>query len=353
MIIPQISILQIDREQLESQSLHWGLFPKLAWVNLPTDIEAYESVLRKVSGRVDLWVHLEKFDPQLAIHCLNLGASGILVNEGQQDLPVDLPKEKLTLFRDDLQQDDAIEKGVIVSSSDPKSDRLAELEMARVDCLVKIEHLTTALMVDFFDRVLVSDREDGLWSTVIVDPIGIALGLAYSNRESLGYALENRVGTYWSRSRKGLWVKGQTSGATQHLINIRMDCDRDCIRFMVTQSPPGFCHLERHSCFGRERSIAEVIQRLENRISEADENSFTSKLASNPAILESKLLEESRELAEAAAGENSDEVTWEAADVLYFSIVAMLKHGVSLSDVYAELARRMNRVVRRGPGIKT
>jgi phosphoribosyl-ATP pyrophosphohydrolase/phosphoribosyl-AMP cyclohydrolase/histidinol dehydrogenase len=144
-----------------------------------------------------------------------------------------------------------------------------------------------------------------------------------------------------------LWIKGETSGATQQLLGIRMDCDRDCLRFKVTQDPPGFCHLNTHTCFGEERTIESVVQRLIERINDSDEGSFTRKLANNAKMLEAKLLEEAQELSEASRLNDKHEIAWEAADVLYFSLVAMLKNGVTLDRVFQELARRMNRVVRR------
>ena len=177
-----------------------------------------------------------------------------------------------------------------------------------------------------------------------MDQIGLALGLAYSNQQSLRHALRTGKATYWSRSRNELWEKGKTSGATQELINVRTDCDSDCLRFQVRQTPPGFCHLKTHTCFGEERTIRTVLNRLTERIHGADEKSFTRKLANDPKMLEAKLLEEASELAEA---ESNLEVRWETADVLYFSLVKMLNRGVALEEVFAELARRLNRVVRR------
>jgi len=115
----------------------------------------------------------------------------------------------------------------------------------------------------------------------------------------------------------------------------------------VTQDPPGFCHRNTHTCFGEERSIATVVQRLKERIDSPDAKSFTRKLANDAEMLQKKLLEEAGELAEANQGDDRYEVAWEAADVMYFSLVAMLNNGVGLDEVYAELARRMNRIVRR------
>ena len=86
------------------------------------------------------------------------------------------------------------------------------------------------------------------------------------------------------------------------------------------------------------------MQRLQQRISSSDEKSFTKTLVNDPKMLQAKLLEEAQEL---SIAESREDITWEAADVLYFSLVKMLGQGVTLEDVYQELARRMNRVVRR------
>ncbi|MHC5064930.1 MAG: HisA/HisF-related TIM barrel protein, partial [Planctomycetota bacterium] len=87
---------------------------------------------------------------------------------------------------------------------------------------------------------LTSDRPDGLWPTVVCDEIGRALGLCYSNHASLEEACKLRRGVYHSRKR-GLWIKGESSGASQDLLRVDLDCDRDCLRFIVRQRPPGFC----------------------------------------------------------------------------------------------------------------
>jgi phosphoribosyl-ATP pyrophosphohydrolase/phosphoribosyl-AMP cyclohydrolase/histidinol dehydrogenase len=85
---------------------------------------------------------------------------------------------------------------------------------------------------------LVTDRSDGLFPTVVVDEQHVALGLAYSSIESISETLRTGSGVYQSRTR-GLWYKGLTSGATQAIKKISMDCDRDTLQFVVTQKDPG------------------------------------------------------------------------------------------------------------------
>src|SRR6267378_2487935 len=75
-----------------------------------------------------------------------------------------------------------------------------------------------------------------VWPTVVCDEAGRTLGLVWSTRESLVRAVTERRGIYWSRSRQSLWVKGETSGNSQQLVRVDLDCDRDALRFTVRQS---------------------------------------------------------------------------------------------------------------------
>jgi phosphoribosyl-ATP pyrophosphohydrolase len=192
---------------------------------------------------------------------------------------------------------------------------------------------------------LKSDRADGLWATVVTDEHGRALGLCWSNLESLERAIDTGRGVYWSR-RRGLWEKGATSGASQELIDIAVDCDRDALRFRVRQAEPGFCHLERWSCWGSDRGLPDLARRLAERVRTAPEGSYTQRLLEDPELLHAKLREEAGEL---AAARDRNEVTWEAADLIYFTLVAMARRGVSLEQVEEELGRRSLSISRR-PG---
>lgn len=326
MIVPQVitdaSSLAAD-DQLVQQLKHWGFLGSvLLTVNGSPQQDSLPLIcqtIKKVSGFCDLLIQFEQADDNAAIEMLNVGGSQLVVSSAaQMEAWPTVPRDRMELVSD-------------------------------------IEHLTPAselqqkpeIITQYFVERLRSDRPDGMWPTVICDPLGVALGLAYSNEQSLAHAIATRQGTYWSRSRDELWVKGASSGATQQLLGIRTDCDTDCLRFTVTQGPPGFCHKKTYTCFGEERSIATVLQRLAERIESSNEKSFTRRLATDAKLLEKKLLEEAQELSDASQLEDRYEVAWETADVFYFSLVAMLKKGVGLEEVYAELARRMNRVVRR------
>jgi phosphoribosyl-ATP pyrophosphohydrolase/phosphoribosyl-AMP cyclohydrolase/histidinol dehydrogenase len=326
-ILPKVSIasesLASQQDELVSSLKHWGFLGQVL-LNVNGDrpeefFTGLRSVIRKVSGFCDLLIRFDSATDEQAIEMLNVGASLLVVGSASQ-----------------LEQWPAV-----------PGDRI-ELESELTDVHESSELDTNSgTIADFLIAKLKSDRPDGMWPTVICDQLGIALGLAYSNEASLRHAIETRNGTYWSRSRNELWIKGATSGATQKLLGIRVDCDSDCLRFTVVQGPPGFCHKKTHTCFGEERSIATVVLRLAERIESSNEKSFTRRLATDAALLEKKLLEEAKELSDASREDDRYEVAWETADVFYFSLVAMLKKGVGLDEVYAELARRMNRVVRR------
>jgi phosphoribosyl-ATP pyrophosphohydrolase len=198
-------------------------------------------------------------------------------------------------------------------------------------------------LAEAFSAPLRSDRQDGLWPTVVVDERGTALGLCYSNLESLRAALERGHGVYHSRSR-GLWIKGATSGATQELVRIDADCDRDCVRFTVRQQPPGFCHLNTRTCWGHEAGLGALARRLAERKVSAPEGSYTARLLADPDLLAAKLREEAAELAEATDRAGA---IHEAADVLYFTLATLARHGVDLADVERALTRRALKVTRR------
>ena len=190
---------------------------------------------------------------------------------------------------------------------------------------------------------LVSDRPDGLWPTVVVDERGVALGLVYSSRESMCEAVRRCQGVYQSRSR-GLWVKGETSGAVQELLRIDLDCDRDSPRFVVRQTGPGFCHLDTRSCWGEEGGLGGLSRLLADRRRQAPEGSYTAKLFADPELLGAKLREEAQELTEAS---ERDHVIHEAADVLYFTLARLAREGIDLAEVERHLDRRALKVTRR------
>jgi len=177
--------------------------------------------------------------------------------------------------------------------------------------------------------------KDKLIPTITQDKNNQVLMLAYSNKDSLKMAFETGNMCYFSRSRGKLWIKGETSKNTQALLKIRADCDRDTLLATVKQK--GFaCHLGTYTCFGnKEFSLEELYDVITKRINNPVKGSYTATL--NTKKLNKKLMEEVREVIEA---KERNEITWEAADVLYFLTVLLAKNNIPLNDVIEELRRR-------------
>ncbi|MBA2292742.1 MAG: histidinol dehydrogenase [Gemmatimonadales bacterium] len=226
------------------------------------------------------------------------------------------------------------------------ADDVALLDRMGADAQVGMALYTGRLLLgDAIGAPLRSDRPDGLFPTVVTDERGVALGLAYSSHASLRRAVEERRGIYHSR-RRGIWVKGESSGATQALLRVDLDCDRDTLRFVVRQHGAGFCHRDTATCWGHSTGVAALESTLRRRREIPEPGSYTQRLWDDPDLLASKLSEEAAELADAG---DAAHVVREAADVTYFTGVALQRAGVGFADVDRELDRRALHIARR-PG---
>lgn len=229
------------------------------------------------------------------------------------------------------------------------ADEIAALDAAGLDAQVGMALYSGQFdLADALAASLKSDRPDGLWPTVVVDEAGETLGLAYSNRESLRAAIDEGRGIYHSRKR-GLWRKGETSGATQALLRVGLDCDRDAVQFVVRQDGDGFCHLSQRTCFGpatpsHGRGLYGLARRLSDPETRSKPGSYTGRLFSEAGLLDAKIREEAAEL---TAAQTPDEIAHEAADVLYFTFVKLAQAGVRLEDVAQVLDARSRKVSRR------
>ncbi|KAG6014882.1 imidazoleglycerol-phosphate dehydratase [Claviceps pusilla] len=189
-----------------------------------------------------------------------------------------------------------------------------------------------------------SDRPDGLIPTVVTDEAGVALGLAYTSNESILEALRTQKGVYQSRKR-GLWIKGATSGDTQELVRVALDCDNDTLKFIVKQKGR-FCHLQQFGCFGNLNGIPALEKTLLSRKQSAPEGSYTARLFSDEKLLRAKIMEEAEELCDA---KTPQEVAFEAADLVYFALTKAISSGATLADIEANLDAKSLKVSRR-PG---
>jgi len=193
--------------------------------------------------------------------------------------------------------------------------------------------------------------ENGLIPVVVQDAVSKeVLTVAYMNEESLKKTLETKETWFYSRSRQKLWHKGETSGNTQTVQEIRYDCDKDALVVLVIPKGPA-CHTGQYSCFSKENggqvdgSRFDIINKLEAVIAEREaerpEGSYTTYLFEKglDKILK-KVGEEASEVIIAAKNRSHDELKWEAADLLFHLLVLLREQKLPLDEVLKVLKER-------------
>lgn len=190
---------------------------------------------------------------------------------------------------------------------------------------------------------------DGLIPAIVQDHYSKkVLMLAYMNAESLDITIKEGKTCFWSRSRKCLWRKGETSGNTQQVVSIRTDCDKDTLLIDVIKNGPA-CHTGSETCFFEDIVAPEeepfsyegLYEMLVGRKVEKKEGSYTTYLFEKgiDKILK-KVGEECTEVIIGAKGGDKAETVYEIADLLYHITVMMIEMGITLDEVTAELAKR-------------
>lgn len=176
--------------------------------------------------------------------------------------------------------------------------------------------------------------------------------LSYMNEEALLKTLDTNVLYYFSRSRKKLWKKGESSGNTQELIKLVYDCDGDALLALVIQN--GFaCHTGKKSCFynilmeSNKKNYNSIINDLylliKNRKTNKKEGSYTNYLfeEGKDKILK-KIGEEASEIIIASKNNSKDELIYEMCDFIYHSLVLLVNDDVTIEDILKELVNRYN-----------
>lgn len=173
------------------------------------------------------------------------------------------------------------------------------------------------------------------------------LMLAYMNEEAFLSSLASGYATFWSRSRKELWLKGETSGNKLRIVEAHLDCDSDALLLLVDIEGDGkACHTGARNCFdGASGSmIGSVLDSLEatieSRKSADAHSSYTYKLLNDENLALKKVGEEATEVVMAAKDGNADELRYEAADLLYHLLVVCKREGLTLDDLGEELRGR-------------
>jgi phosphoribosyl-AMP cyclohydrolase / phosphoribosyl-ATP pyrophosphohydrolase len=179
---------------------------------------------------------------------------------------------------------------------------------------------------------------------------GEVLTLAYMNAEALERTRASGEMHFWSRSRGELWHKGATSGNTQKLHALRLDCDGDALLALVEPSGPA-CHTGERTCFHRGdlgpgmpyETLPALERTIAARADGAPAGSYTAQLLADPALAGAKVEEEAEEVVRAVHEESDERVASEAADVLYHLLVLLRTRGLVLADAGRVLDARAAR----------
>ncbi len=192
---------------------------------------------------------------------------------------------------------------------------------------------------------------DGLVPAIAQDVYtGDVLMQAYMNEESVQKTLETGYAHYFSRSRRSLWKKGETSGNVQRIVSIALDCDFDSVLLRVVQTGPA-CHTGERTCFHNaverqgdipnSKILYDLYALIGDRKANPKEGSYTNYLFDKgiDKILK-KIGEESAEVIIASKNTGTQELRYEAADLIYHLLVLMNEKGLTLEELFAELEGR-------------
>ncbi|EUC31129.1 hypothetical protein COCCADRAFT_6922 [Bipolaris zeicola 26-R-13] len=330
-----------------------GRFANYVHVSSLTSIDDVVSILD--AGAANVFVTRQQLDQLKALHIDQNRTVLCLPGNTTSD---DDSKAQTTVYLEQVENIDQVQAALnggktsaFVSFANPDTDKVLALANMPAVPIVAAEKLTVdpakqtgALSVaKLLMANATSDRPDGLFTTLVTDERGVALGLVYSSEESVAESLKTGRGVYQSRKR-GLWYKGESSGDVQELVSLSLDCDSDCLQFVVRQKGRGFCHLATPTCFGDYSGLSKLQKTLQSRKESAPEGSYTARLFNDAQLLRAKILEEATELCDA---NTKEEIAFEAADLFYFALTKCIAAGVSLEDVERNLDAKSIKVKRR------
>jgi len=188
-------------------------------------------------------------------------------------------------------------------------------------------------------------KENGLIPAIIQDDkTSSVLMLGYMNKEAFDKTMKEKIVTFWSRSKRRLWQKGETSGNFLHLVSVHKDCDSDTLLLRTNPQGPT-CHTGSYSCFDVQPDNLYILTELETVISERSrklpEGSYTTSLFNGgTSLIAQKLGEEAVETVVAALNQDLERLHEESADLIYHLLVLLREKGTTLSAVLSELEKR-------------
>ena len=189
------------------------------------------------------------------------------------------------------------------------------------------------------------EKLGGLIPAVVVDSqTNQVLMVGFMNNEAFAKTIETKRVTFFSRTRKALWTKGETSGSFLNLVDIKKDCDNDSL--LIFAKPVGpTCHTGDYSCFGVEKTninfLNQLSELIKDRKKKLPENSYTTKLFKEGASrIIQKVCEEAIETVIAAKNRDKNEIVNETADLIYHLLVMFAEQEIEFEDVVNKLVER-------------
>ncbi len=194
------------------------------------------------------------------------------------------------------------------------------------------------------------EKMNGLIPAIVQDNQTLTvLMLGFMNKEAFKKTLKDKKVTFYSRTRKKIWQKGETSGNYLKVVSISLDCDNDCI--LIKANPAGpTCHTGKYSCFEDNQKnnlafVEDLFELIKNRKKYLPKGSYTSSLFVEglTKILE-KVEEESTEVINAAKNESKQRLIEESCDLIYHMFVLLAKKNIEIDEIADELKKRNKRV---------
>lgn len=354
--IPMVAGGNIRREEDVKKYLYAGAKRAILNFSKIAAQEMLESVSKRF-GKERIAVSLNDFDALFKQqHLIEEYASELIfMHRLDLDSVMNITSIPCVVVTDTMEQDEILKilkssgvKGVsgrFISQEDMDFDRFKEI------CVQEGIKMTSFESILEFSELKLNPS--GLIPVIVQDyKTNEVLMLAYMNKEAFNHTVKSGRMTYYSRSRKELWIKGETSGHYQYLKSLTVDCDKDTLLAKVEQIGAA-CHTGSRSCFfqqivGNDYDTTNPLQVFEsvygtimNRKENPKEGSYTNYLFDKgiDKILK-KVGEEATEIVIAAKNPNPEEIKYEISDFLYHVMVLMVERGITWEDITRELAER-------------
>lgn len=231
-------------------------------------------------------------------------------------------------------------KNIAIESKFDISD-ISHFEKENISVIIDCEYYENKeKMTEAFCQCLDFEKRYGYLPTIVQDyETKQVLMLAYSNLDSLKQALNTQKGTYFSRSRKKIWVKGETSGNVQGLVKARYNCDKDALLFFVRQTGNA-CRHGKYSCFSeKDIEINSLYNDILNKKRLLPDKALTTKLFEDEFVLKKKLMEKAFDLINY---EKNSSLETEAAQLTYLLLTFMAAHNITPKDVLDKLSSMLD-----------